>query len=153
MKNMRGALVLMLLASACGSSLGATGSSASTQPSPTAKGCEPTSYRDASGVVTANGTIGILGNAWISADAAMNDYLVIVRRGGRGDDKMALRFNSVGNTAPATFVTYGVGARAQPNPWGAFVFQAGWKPIGFARSCWRVIADGQDTGLVLFVRP
>ena len=150
---MRGALVLMLLVTACGSSLGATGSSAPSSPSPSASVCEPTTYRDASGVVTANGTIGIVGNAWISADAAMNDYLVIVRRGGRGDDKMALRFNSVGNTAPATFVTYAVGARAQPNPWGAFVFQAGWKPIGFAGSCWRLIADGDDTGLVLFVRP
>jgi hypothetical protein len=25
--------------------------------------------------------------------------------------------------------------------------------IGFAGSCWRVIANGEDTGLVLFVRP
>src|SRR2546423_3471222 len=150
---MRAALVLMVLVTACGPSLGASNPSAPTLPSPSATACEPTTHRDASGVVTANGTVGIVGNASISADAAMNDYLVIVRRGGRGDDKMALRFDNVGTTAPATFVTYGLGARAQPNPWGAFVFQAGWKPIGFAGSCWRVSAAGQDTGLVLFVWP
>src|SRR5207247_3510608 len=121
----------LLLLSAGGPSRRGGGARGSSSPAPWASVCEPTIYRDASGVVTANGTIGIVGNAWISADAAMNDYLVIVRRGGRGDDKMALRFNSVGNTAPATLVTYAVGARAQPNPWGAFVFQAGWKPIGF----------------------
>src|SRR5437899_12192929 len=120
---MRGALVLILLLTACGSSLGATGSSAPSSPSTSASVCEPTTYRDASGVVTANGTIGIVGNAWISADAAMNDYLVILRRGARGDDKIALRFNSVANTALAPLVSYGVRARAPPKTWPVFVFQ------------------------------
>ena len=83
----------------------------------------------------------------------MNDYLVIVRRGAHNDDKMALRFDNVGNTASATFVTYAVGAKARPNPWGDSIFEASWKPIGLAGSCWRVIADGVDSGLVLEVRP
>jgi len=119
----------MVLVTACGSSLGASNPSAPTLPSLSATAYEPTTRRDASGVVTANGTVGIVGNASISADAAMNDYLVIVRRGGRGDDKMALRFDNVGTTAPATFVTYGVGARAQPNPWGAFFFRPAGSPL------------------------
>jgi len=150
---MRAALALALLVMGCGSSLGATGPSESSSPVPSGTACAPTTQRDSSGVITTNGVIGILGDASISSERAMYDYLVIVRRVGRGDDKIALRFDNVGSTAPASFVTYAVGARARPNPWGAFAFEAGWKPIGFAGSCWRVIADGQDTGLVLFVRP
>ena len=150
---MRGALVLMLLVTACGSSLGVTGSSAPSSPSPSATVCEPTTYRDTSGVVTANGTIGIVGDASTSSDTAMYDYLVVVRRGAQEHEQIALEFHDIGHTSPATWVAYRVVATARSNPWGDLIFQAGWKPIGFAGSCWRLIADGEDTGLILEVRP
>jgi hypothetical protein len=116
-------------------------------------GCQPTSSRDAAGVLTANGVFGVLGDTSTFSDVAMNEPLVIVRRDAKEQDTLALVFNSIGHSSPATAVSYGVGARVRPNPWGGFVFEAGWKPIGFAGSCWRVIANGEDTGLVLFVRP
>jgi len=104
-------------------------------------------------VLTANGVFGVLGDTSTFSAIAMNEPLVIVHKGAKEQDTLALQFNGIGNSSPATSVSYGVGARARPNPWGAFAFEAGWKPIGFAGSCWRVIADGEDTGLVLFVRP
>lgn len=149
---MRAALALMLLVTACGPSLGASGSSAPTLPAP-ATTCEPTSNRDAAGVLTANGVFGVLGDTTMSSAIAMNEPLVIVHRGAKGQDGLALRFDDIGHSSPATWVSYSVVARDHDNPWGAFAFEAGWKPIGFAASCWRVIADGEDTGLVLFVRP
>ena len=147
---MRAALALMLLMAGCGSSLGAADSSA---PAPSATRCEPTSSRDAAGVLTANGTFGVLGDTAMSSATAMNEPLVIVHRGAREQDQLALRFDDIGHSSPATWVSYGVVARDRENPWGAVAFEAGWKPIGFAGSCWRVLADGEDTGLVLFVRP
>jgi hypothetical protein len=150
---MRAAFAVMLLVTACGSSVGATGSIAPTSRASSATPCEPTSYRDATGVVTANGVFGVLGDTSTFSAIAMNEPLVILHQGAKEQDVIALHFNDIGNSSPATAVSYGVGARARPNPWGAFVFEAGWKPIGFAGSCWRVIANGEDTGLVLFVRP
>ena len=84
---------------------------------------------------------------------AMNESLVIVHRGAKEQDTLDLRFDDIGHSSPATWVSYRVGARTRANPWSEFAFEAGWKPIGFAGSCWRVVADGADTGLVLFVRP
>ncbi|TMF64065.1 MAG: hypothetical protein E6I14_04110 [Chloroflexi bacterium] len=104
-------------------------------------------------MITANGAIGVLGEASTPSDTAANDYLVIVRRGAQEHEQIALQFDDIGHTSPATWVSYRVVATTRTNPWGDLVFEAGWKPIGFAGSCWRVIADGQDTGLVLFVRP
>lgn len=83
----------------------------------------------------------------------MNDYLVIVTRGAHERDHIDLRFDNAGGSAPATWVSYGVTATARQNPWGPFVFEAVWKPIGFPGSCWRLNVDGADTGLVLEVRP
>lgn len=150
---MRGALVLMLLVTACAPSLGATGSNAPTPSATSATTCQPTSSRDAAGVLTANGVYGVLGDTSIASVIAMNEPLVIVHKGAKEQDTLALHFNSVGNSSPATSVSYSVVGRARVSPWGAVAFEAGWKPIGFAGSCWRVIADGEDTGLVLFVRP
>jgi hypothetical protein len=90
--------------------------------------------------------------AWTPAATAMNDYLVLVRRDAREGQHIALRFDDVLHTSPAKWVAYDVVATARPNPWGELVFNAGWKPIGFAGSCWRVIVDGVDSGLVLEVR-
>ena len=143
----------MALVAACGSPAGATRSSAPTERGTTATSCQPTSSRDASGVLTANGVFGVLGETSTFSVIALNEPLVIVHQGAKEQDVLALHFNDIGNSSPARSVSYGVGARARPNPWGAFAFEAGWKPIGFAGSCWRVIADDEDTGLVLFVRP
>ena len=150
---MRAACAVILLVTACGSSVGATGSIAPTSQTSSATACEPTSYRDPTGVVTANGVFGVLGDTSTFSAIAMNEPLVILHQGAKEQDTLALHFNSVGNSSPATSVSYSVVARARVNPWGAVAFEAGWKPIGFAGSCWRVIANGEDTGLVLFVRP
>jgi hypothetical protein len=148
----RAAFALLLLVTACSPSLGATGPSAPT-PSASSAACEPTSYRDPSGVLTADGVFGVLGETSTPSATSMNEALVILRRGAEEQDEIALRFDSIGHSSPATSVMYSVVARARVNPWGAVAFEAGWKPIGFAGSCWRVIANGEDTGLVLFVRP
>jgi hypothetical protein len=114
--------------------------------------CQRTTTRDSSGVVTANGVVGVLGDTSTPSGNAMTDYLIIVRRGARSADHIALRFDSVGGLAPATSVMYGVGAKVGQNPWGQFVFEAAWKPIGFPGSCWLLNVDGTSTGLVLEVR-
>src|ERR1700730_7808771 len=150
---MRAALILMLLVTACSPSLGATASNAPTPPATSATTCHPTSSRDASGVLTVDGMFGVLGETSTQSATAMNDPLVILRRGAKEQDEIALVFNDIGRSSPATSVSYSVVGRARVNPWGAVTFDAGWKPIGFAGSGWRVIAGGEDTGLVLFVRP
>jgi len=96
---------------------------------------------------------GVLGETSTPSATAMNDPLVILRRGAKEQDEIALVFNDIGHSSPATSVSYSVVGRARITPWGTVAFEAGWKPIGFAGSCWRVIANGEDTGLVLFVRP
>ena len=68
----------------------------------------------------------------------------------------SLQFTQIGTTAPATWVQYSSSADPQTSrtPWGDQVaFAAGWKPIAFAGSCWRLSVDGADTGLVLEVGP
>jgi hypothetical protein len=153
---MRPALVLMIFLVGCGST-GASSGSSTPEASPLsgsqAQPCAPTSYRDASGVFTADGTFGVLGDTSTLSATAMNEPLVLVRKGAKENEQIALRFDDIGHSSPATRVAYSVGAKARANPWSAFVFDAGWKPIGFAGSCWRVVADGVDTGLVLEVRP
>src|SRR2546428_3133758 len=149
--SVRAALALMLLVTACGPSLGATGSNAPISAAP-ATMCEPTSSRDAAGVLTANGVFGVLGDTTMSSAIAMNEPLVIVHRGAKAQDGLALRFDDIGHSSPATWVSYSVVARDHDNPWGAFAFEAGWKPIGFAASCWRAIGGGGGTGPRVFVR-
>lgn len=113
--------------------------------------CERTTKRDPSGVVTIDGTIGIIGDTF---SASADGTLLIVRRGAKSGDSISLRFTRT--TGPAMSVSYGALAADQksPTPWGDQVaFAAGWKPIGFAGSCWRLSVDGADTGLVLAVGP
>jgi hypothetical protein len=115
--------------------------------------CQSTTTRDATGVITANGLIGVLGDTSTRSATAMNEPLLLVRRGTVEGDRIALRFENVGRFAPATWVDYGVVAHPVPSPWGAFTFEAGWKPIGFAGSCWLLVVVGVASGLVLEVRP
>jgi hypothetical protein len=104
-------------------------------------------------VITADGKIGVVGETSTPAATAMDEPLLIVRRGTVERDRVALRFQNLESSAPATWVDYGVTAHPRPSPWGAFTFEAGWKPIGFAGSCWRLLIDGTDSGLILYVRP
>jgi hypothetical protein len=104
-------------------------------------------------VITADGKIGVIGDTSTPSATAMEEPLLIVRRGTIEADRVALRFQNIASSAPASWVDYAVTAHRAPSAWGAFTFEAGWKPIGFAGSCWRLIVDGTDSGLVLYVQP
>ncbi len=113
-------------------------------------GCRPTTTRDATGIVTTNGRYGIDGSTVLSASAT-NDSFILVRRDASFDDRIAVELVQVGTSAPATSVSYSVGVSAHRTAWGTLAFALGVKPIGFANSCWRLIVDGADTGLVFAV--
>lgn len=115
--------------------------------------CPATTTRDASGVITVDGKIGIVGET--STPSGDGSFLVL-RRGAIAGETASLQFTQIGTSAPATWVQYGSAADPQPSPtpWGDPVaFAAGWKPIAFESSCWRLIVDGADSGLVLKVGP
>jgi hypothetical protein len=123
---------------------------ATREPSPTpVAGCEPTRARDDSGVITFNGRIGI-GETFAVGDR-LNTGTHVLRRGTIVGDEASVRFDQVGNTAPATWVQYSVTATALVSPWGEAAFMVGWKPIAFEDSCWRLLVDGADTGIVLAI--
>lgn len=113
--------------------------------------CRPTMTRDASGVITADDKIGIVGETFThSGDGSF----LILRRGAALGEIASLQFTQIGSSAPATWVQYSSTAdpQASRTPWGDQVaFAAGWKPIAFAGSCWRLVVDGTDTGIVLEV--
>jgi len=113
--------------------------------------CHPTITRDASGVITADGMVGIVGETFTYSG---NGSFLVLRRGAVLGEIASLQFTQMGTSAPATWVQYSSSAdpQASRTPWGDQVaFAAGWKPIAFAGSCWRLIVDGVDTGLVLEV--
>jgi hypothetical protein len=114
--------------------------------------CAPTTTRDASSVITIDGKIGIVGETF--TDSGDGSFLIL-RRGAVVGQIASLQFTQIGTSAPATWVQYSSSAdpQASPTPWGDQVaFAAGWKPIAFGGSCWRLIVDGTDSGLVLEVR-
>jgi hypothetical protein len=115
--------------------------------------CQPTITRDASGVITVDGNVGIVGDTYTRSGEGS---LVVLRRGAAAGDQVSLQFTQIGTTAPATWVQYSASAdpQASRTPWGDQVaFRAGWKPIAFAGSCWSLTVDGMNTGLVLQVGP
>jgi hypothetical protein len=155
------ALFALLLAACSTASSGGAGATATPRPTsessltlkPAATpvaGCAPTRARDADGVITSNGRIGIVGDTFALGDL-MNGGIQVVRRGAIPGDQMEVRFDQIGNTAPAKWVSYGVGAQTVATPWGNAAFPIGWKPIAFEDSCWRLIVDGADAGIVLAV--
>ncbi len=113
-------------------------------------GCQPTVIKDASGVITSDGRIGIVGETFALGDL-MNGSISVVRRGAKAGDHISVEFHQIGSTAPATWVAYGVDATPLVTPWANVVFRIGWKPIAFEDSCWRLIVDGGETGIVLAV--
>jgi hypothetical protein len=116
-------------------------------------GCPRTRSVDPSGVITSNGFVGVLGST-LATSSDVNGRFVMVRRGAKVGDHVELVFQQIGRgTAPASSVSYGVTLDARATPWGDTAFEAGVKPIGFPNSCWRLIVDGADSGIVLFVGP
>lgn len=115
-------------------------------------GCPRTVSTDASGVTSTDGRFGMAGETYASA-TAVNDSFVLVRRGAAVGDQATVTFPQVGSSAPASSVWYGVTASPRQTPWGSAAFALGVKPIGFANSCWRVLIDGVDTGIVLAIGP
>lgn len=125
------------------------------RPSPESASCPRTRGLDASGVITSNGTIGIVRDTYVSS-ADVNGSFLMVRRGSTIGQRAEVDFHQVGSSAPASRVFYGVAAelwRTPPAGWGDIVFKLGVKPIGFTNSCWGLFVDGTDTGIVLFVGP
>ena len=122
-------------------------------PTPTLTGalvlaCEPTRSRDAAGVITVDGRHGVVGETFTFGED-MNGTFWLVRKGAIVGDSVALRFDKIGASAPATWVAYGVSASDQQTPWGTAAFRVGWKPISSKGSCWRLAVDGVETGIVL----
>ena len=101
-------------------------------------------------MITNDGRTGIVGETFAFGDL-LKDGTSVVRRGAVAGDRISVRFDQIGNTAPATWVAYDVDATPVATPWGGVVFEIGWKPIAFEDSCWRLIVDGTDTGIVLAV--
>jgi len=101
-------------------------------------------------VITSNNVFGIVGETLAAGDV-MNGGTALVRRGAIAGDELHLQFDQLSTSAPAKWVEYGVPATFQRNAWGDVVFRIAWKPIGFQDSCWRVLANGVDTGIVLGV--
>ena len=122
-------------------------------PTPTrapAATCEPTRTHDAAGVVTLDGRLGIVGDTF-TFGGDMNGSFWLVRSGAVVGDRVALQFEQIGSSAPATWVAYGVTASSRTTPWGDAAFNVGWKPISFSDSCWSLVVDGVNTGIVLAV--
>ena len=147
-------LPLRLSAVAAGILIGVVAVAATTpiaRDQPSRADCKPTLTRDASGVITVDGKIGIVGETFTySGDGSF----LLLRRGAVFGETVSLQFTQIGTSAPATWVQYSSPAdpETSPTPWGDQVaFAAGWKPIAFAGSCWRLIVDGTDTGIVLEV--
>jgi hypothetical protein len=143
---------LLTACSADGSTAAPT-SPPSVTPGPSATpvpGCEPTRARDDLGVTTTNGRIGIAGETFAVGDL-LNGGIHVLRRGSIVGDEMSVRFDQIGSTAPATWVAYSVTATSLATPWGEAAFMIGWKPIAFEDSCWRLVVDDADTGIVLAV--
>ena len=123
--------------------------------------CPRTRSTDAFGVITSDGVTGIVDRTYGSASSvALGGEFMMVRRGSVAGQSIAVEFRQIGTSAPASWVAYAVTAEPRPTPagiratpWDGAAFRLGVKPIGFADSCWRLIVDGADTGLVVQVGP
>jgi hypothetical protein len=112
--------------------------------------CPRTRSADALGVTTPDGEIGIVGSTRATGEA-INGAFLLVRRGARFGDHISVSFVSIGRRVAASSVHYGVDAMPHATPWGDVAFTLGVKPIAFPNSCWRILIDDADSGLVLFI--
>jgi hypothetical protein len=145
--------LLTALLVACGSPTAASSATPAPTRAPTrapAASCEPTRSHDAAGVITLDGRLGIVGDT-STFGGDMDGGFWLVRTGAVVGDRVALDFQQIGPTGPATSVHYGVTASSRKTPWGDAAFSVGWKPISFSDSCWSLVVDGVTTGIVLGV--
>jgi len=121
----------------------------------TENGCPRTRTTDASGVITSNGLIGMVGTTQGTASNALTDagtFGWLVRNGAKLGESVAVTFQQIGRGhAPASSVSYGIPAVPRQTAWGDIAFDMHYKPIGFADSCWRLFVNGVDSGIVLFL--
>ena len=160
MESVRSLIVFALLLVACAdpaisraTPAPATTPAITPTPTPTreiALSCEPTRTKDALGVITTDGRFGIVGDAFTFGED-MNGAFWLVRKGAVAEDSVALHFVQTSGKAPTTWVEYNAAASPRTTPWGDVAFKVGWKPISFSDSCWRVVVDGMETGLVVAV--
>ena len=101
-------------------------------------------------MITLDGRLGIVGDT-STFGGDPNGGFLLVRSGAVVGDRIALHFDQVGSTAPATWVEYSVTASSRKTAWGDAAFSVGWKPISFSDSCWSLVVDGVNTGIVLAV--
>ena len=151
---MRKLTLLAALLAACVSPAAASRATPTPSPTPTqavAPTCEPTRSHDAAGVITPGGRFGVVGDT-STYGGDMNGGFWLVRSGAQVGDRVALHFEQIGSAAPAKWVEYGVTASSRTTPWGDAAFSVGWKPISFSDSCWSLVVDGVNTGIVLAVR-
>ena len=109
--------------------------------------CPVTSTRDASGVIVATGDLGLIEIRPTTFPG--EKVIVLVRRGAKQSDTLALRAEPVPQTGGA--VMWPTHATERTTAWGDVVFEVNTKPIGNA-GCWRlVINDGvaTDPGIVV----
>lgn len=119
-------------------------------PSPSASTtCPPktpvTTTHDASGVITAGGDIGLLEVR--SSGFADEKVIVLVRRGARLGDQLAIRATGLTSNARGE-VYWSAGAKPRSNAWGDVVFEANTKPIGNI-GCWRIERDDGPRGGII----
>jgi hypothetical protein len=141
---------LAMLLVACVNPVAASIATPTPPPTKPVPSCEPTRARDAGGVITVDGRSGVVGDTFTDG-GDMNGTFWLVRRGAAVGDSVTLFFRQIGTNAPATSVWYGASASSRETPWGDAAFSVGWKPISFKNSCWSLIVDGADTGIVLAV--
>jgi hypothetical protein len=158
MESVRSLIVFALLLMACvdpaiSRATPAPAKTPGITPTPTreiALSCEPTRTKDALGVITTDGRFGIVGDAFTFGED-MGGAFWLVRKGAVVEDSVALHFVQTSGRAPTTWVEYNAAASPRTTPWGDVAFKVGWKPISFSDSCWRVVVDGIETGLVVAV--
>jgi hypothetical protein len=158
MESVRSFIVFALLLVACvdpaiSRATPAPATTPAITPTPTreiALSCEPSRAKDALGVITTDGRFGIVGDPFTFGED-MNGAFWLVRKGAMVQDSVALHFVQTSGKAPATWVEYNAAASPHNTPWGDVAFKVGWKPISFSDSCWRVVVDGIETGLVVAV--
>lgn len=118
--------------------------------------CPRSRARDGQGVITSDGSTGILPDTYMSA-SDMNASFLMLRRSTVLGQRVAVEFRQIGSSAPASKVWYSVSAEhpvsVPHSGWSDLGFSLGVKPIAFENSCWRLLVDGIDTGLVLFIGP
>ena len=118
---------------------------ASSQVSPVA--CPATTTRDASGVITSSGDLGLV--ELRTATFPGEKLIVLVRRGAVPGDALELRAEAV--LPPGGKVMWSTAATPRTTAWGTAVFDVNTKPIGNG-GCWRLVRnDGpaDDAGIVV----